>query len=33
LKLCDETLRALAGEANDEEAVHGQEVEDSAEVA
>jgi len=33
LKLCDETLRAFAGEANEEEAVHGQEVEDSAEVA
>lgn len=33
LKLCDETLRAFAGEANDEEAVHGQEVEDSTEVA
>jgi len=33
LKLCDETLRAFAGEAEDEEAVHGQEVEESAEVA
>lgn len=33
LKLCDETLRAFAGEADDEEAVHGQEVEESTEVA
>ena len=33
LKLCDETLRAFAGEAEDEEAIHGQEVEESTEVA
>jgi hypothetical protein len=33
LKLCDESLRAFAGEADDEGAIHGQEVEDSSEVA
>jgi len=33
LKLCDEVLRAFAGEADDEVAVHGQEVEESTEVA
>jgi hypothetical protein len=33
LKLCDEYLRAFASDANDEEAVYGQEVEDAADVA
>jgi len=33
LKLCDEMLRAFAAEANEEEAVYGQEVDDAAEVA
>ena len=33
LKLCDEMLRAFAADANEEEAVYGQEVEDSADVA
>lgn len=33
LKLCDEVLRAFGAEADDEEAVHGQEDEESAEVA
>jgi hypothetical protein len=33
LKLCDEMLRAFAGEADDEEAIHGQEVGESTEVA
>jgi len=33
LKLCDEMLRAFAAEANEEEAVYGQEVGDAAEVA
>jgi hypothetical protein len=33
LKLCDETIRALGGEAEEEEAVHGKEVEESTEVA
>ena len=33
LKLCDETLRAFAAEADDEEAIHGQEDEEAADVA
>jgi len=33
LKLCDEVLRAFAADAADEEAIHGQEDEESAEVA
>lgn len=33
LKLCDEALRAFAADADDEEAIHGQEDEESAEVA
>jgi hypothetical protein len=32
-KLCDEMLRAFAAEADEEEAVYGQEVEDAADVA
>ncbi len=33
LKLCDEFLRAFAADANEDEAVYGQEVEDAADVA
>jgi hypothetical protein len=33
LKLCDEALRSFAGEAEDEIAIYGQEVDDSADVA
>ena len=33
LKLCDEMLRAFAAEANEEEAVYGQEIDDAADVA
>jgi hypothetical protein len=32
LKLCDEFLRAFAAEANEEEAVYGEEVEEAAEL-
>jgi hypothetical protein len=32
LKLCDEFLRAFAAEANREEAVYGEEVEEAAEL-
>jgi hypothetical protein len=32
LKLCDEFVRAFAADANEEEALYGQEVEEPAEV-
>jgi len=33
LKLCDDVLRAFAGEADDEEAMHGDEAQEATEVA